>query len=93
MPVCQNTVAAEYAFPATAGPVMDRRMTLTLPCREEATSTSDLLSASNGRTRQGAAIKTFYLCENHASLYSQIDRELIEDGWAPAEPRKPTQLQ
>ncbi|MCI4358799.1 MAG: hypothetical protein L3J99_07255 [Thermoplasmata archaeon] len=92
MSVCQNTVAAEYAFPPTAGPVMDRRMTLTLPCREEATSTSELSSASNGRTRKGAALKTFYLCENHASLYSQIDTELVEDGWAPAHSGKPVQL-
>ncbi|HEV2166694.1 MAG TPA: hypothetical protein VGS23_06965 [Thermoplasmata archaeon] len=92
MPICQNTSAAEYAFPPTAGPVMDRRMTLTLPCREEATSTSEFSSASNGRGRQGAGIKSFYLCENHASLYSQIDRELVEDGWAPAEAHKPVQL-
>jgi hypothetical protein len=84
MATCQNTVAAEYAFPATAGPVMDRRMTLTIPCREEATATLELTSASNGRARTGAAVKKFFLCENHASLYSQIDAELVEDGWAPA---------
>ncbi|HEV2520054.1 MAG TPA: hypothetical protein VGX00_05470 [Thermoplasmata archaeon] len=92
MAVCQNTFAAEYAFPPTAGPVMDRRMTLTIPCRELATSTLDLTSASNGRARDGATAKKFFLCENHASLYSQIDTELVEDGWAPAHSGRPIPL-
>jgi len=39
-----------------------------------------LLGAAGGRARKGPP-REFFLCENHSQLVSQIDRELIEEGW------------
>lgn len=73
-------------------PVMDRRMTLNLPCHFAAEYSSSLKGIGRGRTREGGQVRTFGLCENHAQLYEQIDRELVQDAWAPAHTAKPVSL-
>jgi hypothetical protein len=93
MVTCQNQVAAEHAFPDGPNPVSDRRMTLTIPCHDEAGYSSSLRGVGRGRQRDGATAKTFYLCENHATLYAQIDKELVEDGWAPCQTARPQRLE
>lgn len=92
MVTCQNRLAAQFAFPTTAAAVADRMVTLSIPCHEEAGATSELRSAAGGRARQGATAKTYYLCPNHSDLFVEIDRELIQDGWAPAHVGKPVPL-
>ncbi|MCI4330772.1 MAG: hypothetical protein L3K19_02850 [Thermoplasmata archaeon] len=62
-------------------PVHDRRITLTIPCHEDATYDCGLLGVGVGKTRQGAVVKHFELCENHTELFQQIDLELVLDGW------------
>jgi hypothetical protein len=59
-------------------------MSLDTPCREEARFSAKLLGLAGGRPRKGAVAKDFLLCENHSQLVTQIDGELIEDGWASA---------
>jgi hypothetical protein len=63
--------------------VRDRSMTLDLPCHETATYASEMTGLGTGRARTGAARQRFELCENHSQLFAQIDRELVQDGWAP----------
>jgi len=92
MAICQNQLAARHAFPDGPMPVQDRRMTLTITCHEPAAWATPLTGVGNGRLRQGGAVKTFSLCENHAEVYQQIDRELVQDGWAPSINSKPIQL-
>jgi hypothetical protein len=93
MTTCQNQLAARHAFPASGPmPVQDRQMTLTLACREPATSTLAFLGTGTGRQRTGAVVKTFDLCENHAEVYQQIDTELVQDGWTRSLAAKPTQI-
>jgi hypothetical protein len=84
MAPCENKKAAAHAFPRGPTPVEDRRMTLELQCREDAKYTSTLKGVGKGRQREGAAIASFDLCENHNQLFQMVDRELVEDGWAPS---------
>jgi hypothetical protein len=67
-------------------------MTLELQCRESATTIGHLRGAGGGRTREGSAVKDFYLCDNHAQLFQQVDSELIQEGWVPALARPPERL-
>jgi hypothetical protein len=90
--VCENRVAALYAFPRGPASIEDRRMTLDLPCRERADYTSSLLGVGQGKGRAGAVAKSFSLCENHAELFEQIDRELIQDGWARSHTAMPARI-
>ncbi|HXQ48540.1 MAG TPA: hypothetical protein VN842_01995 [Thermoplasmata archaeon] len=55
-------------------------MSLDTACRESAMFSAMLLGAAGGRARKGPP-REFFLCENHSQLVSQIDRELIEEGW------------
>ena len=67
-------------------------MSLGFPCHETATFTTKLRSGSFGPARQGAPVREFLLCENHSQLVTQVDQELIEDGWATAFIEKPRSL-
>lgn len=73
-------------------PVMDRRMTLNLQCHDAAEYTLSLKGVGKDRSRAGGSVVAFGLCENHCRLYEQIDRELVQDAWAPSHTEKPTQL-
>jgi len=64
-------------------------MTLEMECREPATYTAKMSSAAKGRSRVGSVVQDFLLCENHAQLVVQVDRELLEEGWATSLPEKP----
>lgn len=68
-------------------------MTLDIQCDMDAEYASTLLGLGDGKQRKGAAARKFLLCYNHSELFRDIDRELVEEGWAPAhtEPR-PTRL-
>ena len=90
--VCENRAAAAYAFPRGPASIEDRRMTLDLACRERAEYNSTLLGVGTGRSRAGAQPKSFGLCENHAELLEQIDRELVQDGWARAHTQAPLRI-
>jgi hypothetical protein len=79
---CQVQSVSPHSFPKGATSVEGRRMSLDTACREEAVFSAKLLSTAGGRARKGAAVKEFLLCENHSQLVSQIDRELIEEGWS-----------
>lgn len=92
MPACQNQAAARHAFPPDAMPVMDRRMTLNLPCHDSAEYTSNLRGVGRDRARGGANVVAFTLCENHRRLYEQIDVELVQDAWAPCHATQPAAL-
>jgi hypothetical protein len=81
---CENQKAASHAFPRGPAPVEDRRMTLEYQCREPANYSSTLKGVGKGKDRQGGAIATFALCENHNQLFQMVDAELVEDGWAPS---------
>jgi hypothetical protein len=84
MLTCENQKAAGHALPRGPTPVEDRRMTLELQCREEATYASTLKGVGKGKERKGGVIATFNLCENHNQLFQMVDHELVEDGWAPS---------
>jgi hypothetical protein len=84
MVACENQKAAAHALPRGPMPVEDRRMTLELQCREDATYTSTLKGVGAGKERKGAAIAAFELCENHNQLFQMVDKELVEEGWAPS---------
>lgn len=92
MATCENAVAATHAFPRDSMPAADRRMTLTIQCRDAAEYSSSLRGIGTSRHREGAGIRTFGLCENHRRLYEQIDIELMQDAWAPSHTTKPTPL-
>jgi hypothetical protein len=93
MATCENVAAATYAFPRDSMPVADRRMTLTIQCRDLAEYTSDLRGIGAGKHRVGAQPRMFGLCENHRRLYEQIDFELVQDAWSPSHTAKPIALQ
>lgn len=93
MVTCENKVAALHAFPSNSAPAADRRMTLTLQCQDPSEYTSSLLGVGTDRHRGGAQVRVFALCENHRRLYEQIDRELIQDAWAPSHTAMPVALQ
>ncbi|HEV2317297.1 MAG TPA: hypothetical protein VGV89_06965 [Thermoplasmata archaeon] len=59
-------------------------MTLTIPCREQAEYTCQLLGIAGPKSRTGSKVVAFSLCQNHSGLYDQIDRELVEEGWPRA---------
>ena len=80
MDLCQNKVAAQFAFPRAATPIADRRMTLEIQCRESATYSSDLLGLGTGRGRAGATEKKYLLSDNHTQLIQEIDRKLDSEG-------------
>jgi len=65
-------------------PVEDRRMTLEIQCLESASHTSSLQGVGTGKLRKGGVAAKFDLCENHNELFQQIDRELVQEGWAPS---------
>lgn len=92
MTTCENQAAARHAFPPNAMPVMDRRMTLNLQCHDVAEYTSSLRGVGRDRARVGGPVVAFGLCENHSRLYEQIDRELVQDAWAPSHTAKPAAL-
>jgi hypothetical protein len=81
MPTCQNQAAARHALPQAPMPVHDRRITLTIPCHEDATYDCALMGVGVGKARQGAVVQHFELCDNHTELFQQIDFELVQDGW------------
>lgn len=89
---CQIQPASRHAFPRGPSAVEDRQMSLTMPCHESASFTAHLLGAGNGRTRKDAPTKDFTLCENHEDLFTQIDVELISEGWASARSSRSTPL-
>jgi hypothetical protein len=74
-------------------PVADRKMTLTIQCRDASEYSSNLRGVGKGRLREGAVPRTFGLCENHRRLYEQIDFELVQDAWSPSHTAKPISLQ
>ncbi|MCI4318947.1 MAG: hypothetical protein L3K23_02300 [Thermoplasmata archaeon] len=88
MTQCQVQAATKFALPPSAMPVHDRRMSLETACREEATYSLKLLGGVGDRHRTGAPVREFVVCENHSQLVTQVDRELMEDGWATALPEK-----
>lgn len=92
METCQNQLAARFALPEAPMPVRDRRITLQIQCTETAAYSSDLTSIGTGKARTGGTTQQFFLCENHSTLFRQIDRELHEDGWAPAYQADPVRL-
>jgi hypothetical protein len=67
-------------------------MTLTLQCTDPAEYTSSLKGVGRDRKRDGGQVTEFGLCENHRRLYEQIDRELVQDAWAPSHTVKPVSL-
>ena len=93
MAICENVTAAAYAFPPDSMPVADRRMTLTIQCRDPAEYSSNLRGIGVGRRREGAQPRGFGLCDNHRRLYEQIDLELVQDAWSPSHTAKPVALQ
>jgi hypothetical protein len=93
MATCENVTAATYAFPRDSMPVADRKMTLTIQCRDAVEYTSNLRGTGKGRTREGAQPRNFGLCENHRRLFEQIDFELVQDAWSPSHTAKPISLQ
>ena len=92
MATCENKVAATHAFPPDSLPASDRRITLTLQCREPGEYSSSLRGIGRSKHRDGAQIRVFGLCENHRRLYEQIDRELVEEAWAPCHTGTPVPL-
>lgn len=92
MVICENVIAAAYAFPRDPMPVADRRMSLTIQCHEAADYRSNLLGVGMGRGRLGAQPRDFSLCDNHRRLYEQIDLELVEEAWSPSHTAKPVSL-
>jgi hypothetical protein len=92
MPVCENKIAASHAFPPDSMPAADRRMTLTIQCRDPAEYSSSLKGVGGSRHRDGAQVRVFSLCENHRRLYEQIDIELVQDAWAASHTTKPVEL-
>lgn len=92
MVACENKVAAVHAFPPNSGPAADRKMTLTIQCRDPAEYSSSLRGVGKGRQREGAETRVFGLCENHRRLYEQIDLELVQEAWAPSHTTKPVPL-
>jgi hypothetical protein len=84
MPTCENRKAATHALPRGPNPVEDRRMTLELPCDQDASYTATLKGVGTGKQRTGGTTQAFALCDNHSGLMEQIDKELIEEGWASA---------
>ncbi len=92
MATCENKVAATHAFPPNSMPIADRRMTLTIQCRDSAEYSSSLRGIGTGRQRTGADTRVFSLCENHRRLYEQIDLELVQEAWAPSHTGKPVPL-
>jgi hypothetical protein len=89
---CQVQSVSLHAFPKGHASVQGRRMSLDSPCREGAVFSAKLLSATGGPSRKGATARVFLLCENHSQLVSQIDRELLEEGWSTAFVEKLTPL-
>jgi len=83
MATCENQKAAAHAMPRGPPSVEDRRMTLEIRCDMDAQFTSTLKGVGSGTKRSGAATQSFALCDNHSEVFEQIDRELVEEGWAP----------
>jgi hypothetical protein len=92
MAACQNVVAAQFALPEKPMPVRDRSITLRLACSDYASYSSSFLGLGSGKGRVGGTTQTFVLCENHAQLFSQIDDELVQEGWAHMFSEKPTRI-
>lgn len=67
-------------------------MTLTIQCHDPAEYTSRLKGIGASRGRDGAVVREFGLCDNHRRLYEQIDKELVEDAWAPSHSLGPVRL-
>jgi hypothetical protein len=84
MAQCENKKAAAHALPRGPNPVEDRRMTLDIQCDMDAQNTSTLKGVGSGKQRTGGVSASFPLCDNHSEVFEQIDRELVEEGWAPA---------
>ena len=57
-------------------------MTLEYHCGDSGAYISTLLGVGTGKSRAGASVAAFPLCENHTQVVLQIDRELVEEGWA-----------
>jgi hypothetical protein len=84
MMLCQINSASLHALPPTAMPVQDRKMSLDTVCREEAVYSAKLGGLSKGHDRTGTPVREFLFCENHSQLITQVDVELMEDGWGTA---------
>jgi len=68
-------------------------MTLDIQCDMDAQYSATLKGIGSGKARTGAAMQTFNLCDNHSGLFEQIDKELMEEGWASSMlGKRPTQL-
>lgn len=59
-------------------------MTLEIQCTMDGEYTSTLLGLGTGKARTGAKTQMFSLCDNHSGLFEQIDKELVQEGWAPS---------
>jgi hypothetical protein len=59
-------------------------MTLQYACGSDGEYTTELMGVGSDKRRTGAKPATFSLCQNHSDVFMQIDRELVEEGWAPA---------
>jgi hypothetical protein len=81
MATCQNQLASKHVFPRGPTPVEDRRMTLELQCRENGTHLSHFTGLGTNKSRAGATVREFYLCENHSQLFTMVNTELMEEGW------------
>jgi hypothetical protein len=92
MATCENVTAATHAFPRDSLPARDRRMTLTIQCRDPAQYRSNLRGIGVGLGREGAQARDFVLCENHRQLYEQIDLELVQDAYSQSHTARPIPL-
>jgi hypothetical protein len=92
MKECQIQPASRHALPLAASSVHDRRISLFTVCHEEATYQTKLKGAAQGRMREGATPYEFVLCQNHSQLITQIDTELLEDGWSTVFAERPQTL-
>jgi len=57
-------------------------MSLATKCRETAAYSAQMRGAAKSMGAAAAAAREFLLCENHSQLVSQVDRELVEEGWS-----------
>ena len=92
MEFCQNAAAAKFALPEKPMPVRDRSLTLSIQCTDPATYASSLTGLGVGKARTGGRVQSFPLCDNHSQLFAQIDKELIQEGWAATENGSPSRL-
>jgi hypothetical protein len=59
-------------------------MTLQFDCPDDGEYWSALLGVGSDHRRTGSKATAFNLCQNHSQVFTQIDRELVEEGWVSA---------